>query len=181
MFLVEFYWLNSLVINPPTSNLSNSLSLPTSTTLPHTRVKIHPLHTFHPRPPSDSSDEKATESQTNPCQYFLTGTYLHPFSLCSALPCKHCLSHRFCQGKRALVTHHQDSLYYADNRNRTCTVSHWNLNPARLPVPPYPHTVFKLKKQITLVERICLLTLTGLAGFEPASAGVKVLCLTAWR
>ncbi len=30
----------------------------------------------------------------------------------------------------------------ADNRDRTCTVSHRNLNPARLPIPPYPH-VFK--------------------------------------
>ncbi len=26
----------------------------------------------------------------------------------------------------------------ADNRNRTCTVSHQNLNLARLPIPPYP-------------------------------------------
>ena|GEM_PF-3994231 len=27
----------------------------------------------------------------------------------------------------------------ADNRSRTYTVSRWNLNPVRLPVPPYPH------------------------------------------
>ena len=30
--------------------------------------------------------------------------------------------------KRALMTHHQDSLIYAGDRNRTCTVSHQNLN-----------------------------------------------------
>ena len=29
--------------------------------------------------------------------------------------------------------------YGADNRNRTCTVAHRILSPARLPVPPYPH------------------------------------------
>ena len=29
-------------------------------------------------------------------------------------------------------------LFYADNRTWTCTVSHQNLNLARLPIPPYP-------------------------------------------
>ena len=27
----------------------------------------------------------------------------------------------------------------AGNRTWTCTVAHWNLNPACLPIPPYPH------------------------------------------
>ncbi len=30
--------------------------------------------------------------------------------------------------------------YGAGNRGRTCTVAHRILNPARLPIPPYPHT-----------------------------------------
>ena len=47
------------------------------------------------------------------------------------------------------MTSHQDSLKLADNRNRTCTVSHWNLNPARLPVPPYPHMILVEKTDIT--------------------------------
>jgi hypothetical protein len=35
-------------------------------------------------------------------------------------------------------------LYAADNRNRTCTVSHQNLNLARLPIPPYPRIAMAL-------------------------------------
>ena len=31
------------------------------------------------------------------------------------------------------------SYFAADNRTRTCTVARWNLNPVRLPIPPYPH------------------------------------------
>ena len=38
---------------------------------------------------------------------------------------------------------------------------------------------------LSLIEDIALLKIynkkTGLAGFEPATAAVKVLCLTAWR
>ena len=30
-------------------------------------------------------------------------------------------------------------LFGAGNRGRTCTVAHRNLNPACLPIPPYPH------------------------------------------
>lgn len=41
----------------------------------------------------------------------------------------------------------------------------------RLPIPPIPHIVFQFSK-INLAE---------VAGFEPANAGSKVLCLTAWR
>ena len=31
---------------------------------------------------------------------------------------------------------------YADNRTRTCTVARWNLNPVRLPIPPYPLNIY---------------------------------------
>ena len=27
----------------------------------------------------------------------------------------------------------------ADDRTRTCTLAHWNLNPMSLPIPPHPH------------------------------------------
>ena len=34
----------------------------------------------------------------------------------------------------------QKPCFYAGNRTWTCTVSHQNLNLARLPIPPYPHS-----------------------------------------
>ena len=36
------------------------------------------------------------------------------------------------------VASYTTPLYNADKGTRTPTVSHWNLNPARLPIPPHP-------------------------------------------
>ena len=43
--------------------------------------------------------------------------------------------------KKALQTIVCKAFTTAGDRNRTCTVSHQNLNLARLPVPPHPHLV----------------------------------------
>ena len=88
---------------------------------------------------------------------------------------------------------------------------HQNLNLARLPIPPYPHNptqnAVSIKKNNqgnsspvdksneragirtpdNLIKSQVLYHLSytpvksGLVGFEPTNAGVKVLCLTAWR
>ena len=44
-------------------------------------------------------------------------------------------------------------LFGADNRSRTCTLAHWNLNPACLPIPPYPHNHFLLYKILHSISR----------------------------
>ena len=45
----------------------------------------------------------------------------------------------------------------ADNRSRTCTLAHWNLNPACLPIPPYPHVSETLyyKHPETAIKHLC--------------------------
>ena len=44
-------------------------------------------------------------------------------------------------------------IYGADNRTRTCTVSHRNLNPACLPIPPYPHNKRYKKYTIPIIQK----------------------------
>ncbi len=39
----------------------------------------------------------------------------------------------------------------ADNRTRTCMVSHWNLNPACLPIPPCPRLSIIIEQTRQLV------------------------------
>ena len=49
-------------------------------------------------------------------------------------------SQSFC-GFLQILAGYRSMAYSAGNRGRTCTVSHWILNPARLPIPPYPHGI----------------------------------------
>lgn len=46
-------------------------------------------------------------------------------------------------------------LFGAGNRGRTCTVAHRNLNPACLPIPPYPHngSYFSILRQKNQVQK----------------------------
>ena len=131
-----------------TSSLPNCFTLQYYPSFYHIREQNSTIFTHPPLSPHDPSDEKATESQTNPCQYFLTGTPAHRSSLRStflvntefykpfakydekhALRVSHVRERRqigvqalqldSCfRAKRALVTSHQDSLKTADNR--TC-------------------------------------------------------------
>ena len=52
---------------------------------------------------------------------------------------------------------------------------------ARTPDNLIKSQVLYLLSYTPLFNMLILIGLTGIAGFEPANAGVKVLCLTAWR
>ena len=89
------------------------------------------------------------------------------------------LSHR---GNRALLIYFTPD---ADSETWTHTVARQVLNLLRLPIPPYPLICQDILPGTvankTLTEEGFAISLAAHAGFEPASAAVKVLCLTAWR
>ena len=67
--------------------------------------------------------------------------------------------------------------------------SYWNLNPARLPIPPLPHRLCNKTQFAILSSQLSYSLnnfpwqkkLAGIPGFEPGNARIKTWCLTAWR